>query len=57
MILQRRRRGVRWLGIAALLMGGAICTPGVAGGDAGDPNEAGWDVADRFAFVWDSVEV
>ncbi|MHC4518575.1 MAG: hypothetical protein ACYTAS_08310 [Planctomycetota bacterium] len=57
MKLQRRWSYVRCWGAVALLIGGAICTPGVTGESAGDPNEAGWDVTDRFAFVWDSVEV
>jgi len=57
MNLQRRWSYVRCLGAVALLISGAICTPGVTGESAGDPNEAGRDVTDRFAFVWDSVEV
>ena len=57
MNLQRRWSYVRCLGAAALLLGGAICTLGVTGESAGDPNEGGWDVTDRFAFAWDSVEV
>jgi hypothetical protein len=57
MNLQRRWRYVRCVGVVVLLIGVAVCTPGVAGEHAEDPNRLGGDVTDRFAFVWDSVEV
>ncbi len=57
MNLQRRWRYVRCVGVVVVLIGVAVCTPGVAGEGSDDPNRLGGDVTGRFAFVWDSVEV
>ncbi len=54
---QRDKRLPQCMGVVVLLMSGALSVPSGASECAGDPNEAEWDVTDRFAFVWDSVEV
>ena len=54
---RRKRRWSRCMGVVLLLISGALSVPSVASEGAGDPNEIGWDVTGRFAFVWDSVEV
>jgi len=57
MTVRRKGRWSRCMGVVVLLVGSTFSTLGVAGASAGDPNETGWDVTDRFSFVWDSVEV
>lgn len=57
MTVRRKSGWSRCMGVILLLISGALSVPSVASERAGDPNEIGWDVTDRFAFVWDSVEV
>lgn len=50
-------RALLYLCVIMLLAGWIPPAPGVAAQNAPDPNAAGGDITDRFAFVWDSVEV
>ena len=57
MTMRKKPARRRCIGMLFLLAGFAFGTPAAVGQDAGDPNAIGWNVEDRFAFVWDSVEV
>jgi len=57
MTVRRDTTWLQWIGVFLVLVGSALDTPSAARQEAGDPNEAMWNVAERFAFVWDSVEV
>lgn len=57
MIVRRDATCLQRIGMFLVLVGTALVTPCAARQETGDPNEAKWDVAERFASVWDSVEV
>ncbi|MDY0357765.1 MAG: hypothetical protein RBR19_17925 [Sedimentisphaerales bacterium] len=53
MIVRREAVWLQWIGVLLVVIGPASA----ARRNAGHGGEAGWDVSERFAFVWDSVEV
>jgi len=45
-----------FIGLAVVVVGAAFCPSAAAEQPAGEPNEIRWDLAERFEFVWESVE-
>jgi hypothetical protein len=57
MIVRGDAAWLQRIGILLVLVGPALDTPSAARQNAEDLNEARWNVTERFAFAWDSVEV